>query len=130
MRTPICDVVAATLAEETGIVAVWVFGSVAKGRARPDSDVDVGVLFEKRPAPVLGGVVDALRRKLDHALGREIDLIVLDDAPADLVHRVLRDGVLVIENDRSRRIAFEVQKRNEYFDLLPILRRYRKARVS
>jgi len=57
-------------------------------------------------------------------------VVVLNDAPADLVHRVLRDGVLVLETDRSARIRFEVAKRNEYFDLLPILRRYRRLEVS
>jgi hypothetical protein len=45
------------------------------------------------------------------------------------VHRVLRDGVLLLDHDRSARIAFEVRSRNEYFDLLPILERYRR-RVS
>lgn len=53
-------------------------------------------------------------------------MATLNGAPADLVHRVLRDGVLVHEADRSGRIRFEVAKRNEYFDLLPILRRYRR----
>jgi hypothetical protein len=44
----------------------------------------------------------------------------------DLVHRILVEGILVHERDRSRRIAFEVRARNEYFDMLPILERYRK----
>jgi uncharacterized protein len=41
---------------------------------------------------------------------------------------VLRDGRLVFESDRSARIRFEVERRNEYFDLLPVLREYRKPR--
>lgn len=130
MPAPLIEIVTTTLAGESGIAAAYVFGSVAKQRDRRDSDVDIGVLFVEPPAPVLGGVVDQLRRRLDHALEREVDLVVLNGAPADLVHRVLEDGILVIENDRSRRIAFEVRKRNEYFDLLPILRRYRRQAAS
>jgi uncharacterized protein len=53
---------------------------------------------------------------------------VLNEAPADLVHRVLRDGQLIFEADRSARIRFEVRRRNEYFDLLPILTEYRRPR--
>jgi len=34
---------------------------------------------------------------------------------------------VVAERDRSRRIAFEVKARNEYFDLAPIRARYRRA---
>jgi hypothetical protein len=51
---------------------------------------------------------------------------VLNTAPPDLVHRVLRDGVLVLERDASARIRFEVRARNEYFDLRPRLDEYRR----
>ena len=37
-----------------GIVCVYLFGSVARGSARPESDIDVAVLFEKDPEPILG----------------------------------------------------------------------------
>ncbi len=40
---------------------------------------------------------------------------------------MLRDGILVVDRDPSRRIEFEVRRRNEYFDLLPVLREYRRA---
>jgi len=43
----------------------------------------------------------------------------------DLVHRILRDGILCLDRDRSARIRFEVKARGEYFDLLPYLQRYR-----
>jgi predicted nucleotidyltransferase len=64
---------------------------------------------------------------LEQLLGRPVQIVVLNDAPVDLVHRVLRDGELVYEADRAARVAFEVAARREYLDLLPILRRYRQA---
>jgi hypothetical protein len=60
-------------------------------------------------------------------LKRTLDLVILNRAPLDLIHRVLRDGVLVYDSDPSSRIRFEVQTRNAYFDLLPYLRQYRRA---
>jgi hypothetical protein len=39
------------------------------------------------------------------------------------------DGKLLIDRDPSSRIQFEVRARDEYFDLQPILRRYRKTRT-
>jgi hypothetical protein len=56
-----------------------------------------------------------------------VQVVVLNSAPVDLIHRVLRDSVLLVEKDRSKRIAFEVRARNQYFDLLPILKQYREA---
>ena len=50
----------------------------------------------------------------------------MNSAPADLRARVLRDGVLLVDRDPSLRIRFEVRTRNEWFDLQPILREYRR----
>ncbi len=106
--------------------AVYLFGSMARGEASADSDVDVAVLCGKPVDPGLAGLKLALAGDLEERLGRRVDLVVLDHQPPDLVHRVLRDGLLVIENNRSARIRFEVKARNEYFDVLPMLRRYRR----
>jgi len=54
-----------------------------------------------------------------------VQLVVLNRAPADLVHHVLRDGRLLLDRDRATRIRFEVEPRNEYFDLAPLRSRYR-----
>jgi hypothetical protein len=55
-------------------------------------------------------------------------VVILNRAPADLVHRVLRDGKLLVDRNPSVRIAFEVRARNEFFDLKPVLDRYRAVR--
>jgi predicted nucleotidyltransferase len=110
-----------------GIAAVYLFGSVARGSAREASDVDVAVLLERDPPPALEGLRTDLADALQELLGRAVDLVILNQAPADLAHRVLRDGILVCDADPSARIRFEVRTRNEYFDLEPCLRQYRQA---
>ena len=109
-----------------GLVAAYLFGSFARGEARSTSDVDVAVLYADRPDSTLDAQPFGLAADLSIALGRSVDVVVLNDAPADLVHRVLRDGKLLLETNPSARIAFEVKARNTYFDMLPIWRRYRK----
>ena len=108
-------------------VAVYLYGSVARGTAREGSDVDVGVLLEKDPPRTLQGLKLDLEADLEDLLEVPVQLVVLNRAPPDLVHRVLRDGKLMLERDRSKRIRFEVKKRNEFFDLQPILEQYRRA---
>jgi predicted nucleotidyltransferase len=117
---------AADLPAARGIVAAYLFGSVARGEDRPGSDVDVGVLTASGPPPGLAGLYLRLADELTRRAGRPVQVVVLDRAPADLVHRVLRDGRLLLDRDRARRIAFEVASRRTYFDLQPILRRYRR----
>ena len=129
-----CLAVCGTLAEALGdgnqeLVCAYLFGSVARGEDQPGSDVDVAVLFREDPPRMLAGLHLDLADRLTGLLGgRHVDLVVLNRAPVDLVHRVLRDGVLLLERDRSARIRFEVRARNEYFDLLPHLHRYRRGR--
>lgn len=108
------------------IITAYLFGSVARGTSRADSDVDVGILFSAPPPATISGPVLTIEGELENHLRRTVQVVALNDAPADLVHRVLRDGKIVYEADRSARIRFEVAKRNEYFDLVPVLRRYRK----
>jgi uncharacterized protein len=115
-------------ASRAGVAAVYLFGSTARGAARPGSDVDVAVLFDAPPSPTLSGPRLVIEGDLERALGAPVDLVVLNDAPVDLRARVLRDGALLIDRDRSARIAFEVRTRNEAFDLEPVLARYRAAR--
>jgi predicted nucleotidyltransferase len=109
------------------LAAVYLYGSVARGEARLGSDVDVAVLFRETPPSTLEGIPALLEAELARAVGARVELLVLNRAPVDLVQRVLRDGILLLDRDRSLRIAFEVAARNRYWDLLPILRRYRKA---
>jgi hypothetical protein len=110
------------------VVCAYLFGSAARGEERTSSDIDVAVLFEKPPAARLDAGPLDLEGALERALSRAVQLVVLNRAPADLVHRVLRDGRVVLDRDRAARIRFEVAKRNEYFDLEPIRRLYRGMR--
>jgi predicted nucleotidyltransferase len=108
------------------IVCVYLYGSMARGAARQGSDVDVAVLYAAPPPSTLEGLGSALSSQLEDLLARPVDLLVLNRAPLDLIHRVLRDGILVYDANPSARIRFEVQARNAYFDLLPYLRAYRR----
>jgi uncharacterized protein len=111
-------------AEVEGIAAAWLFGSVARGTARPDSDVDVGILYSQDRQQTLDEIGRAfdLQEDLQAVLKLPVQVVVLNHAPVDLIFRVLRDGRLLVERDRSRRIRFEVRSHKEYWDLEPYLR--------
>jgi len=102
------------------------YGSTARGSALPGSDIDLAILYDLTPEPTLEGLPLSLESDLERLAGRPVQVVVLNQAPADLVHRVLRDGKLLLDRDRAARIRFEVRARNEFFDLAPIRQRYRK----
>lgn len=112
------------------IICAYLFGSHARGAARPDSDVDVAVLFETQAPRGLVGPLSTLRGELERSVEREVDLIDLRFAPVDLAHRVLRDGLLLVDRNPVERIRFEERTRNLYFDLLPYLLEYRRGAAA
>lgn len=118
------------LAQPSGVVAAYLYGSTARGTAGADSDIDLGLLFERDPPPTFAGLPLALADQLEIHLGAPVDLVALNGCPVDLVHRVLRDGRLLIDRDPAARARFEMKARNEFFDLEPILREYRRMSGS
>jgi len=110
-----------------GVACAYLFGSVARGTAHGRSDADVAVLLDRDPPATLTGSSISLAGELERVLGCEVDVVVLNRAPVDLLHRVLRDRRVVFDPRPAERIRFEVRARNAYFDLKPILDRYRRV---
>ena len=94
------------------------FGSRAHQRHRQDSDFDIGILLDDGTARADRGLTI---RRLAGRLGREVssalvDLVILNDAPTLLRHRVLRDGVLLFQRAPAERVRFAVKTIREYQD--------------
>ena len=66
---------------------VWLFGSFAWGTPRAESDVDL--LLEGADDPFLAAAV------IEAGIGREIDVVRIERAPAALRQRVLAQGKLL-----------------------------------
>jgi hypothetical protein len=77
----------AQLCEKYGIAELSVFGSVARGEDRPDSDIDL--LYVRVPGNDLGMSYFALQEDLEELFGRPVDLV-----PKEGLHRVIRDQVI------------------------------------
>ena len=72
------------LCERYGIASLEVFGSVARGDAGPDSDIDL--LFSLKPGMRLGWEIEDLTEGLSEILGRRVDLV-----SRRAIHRRMRD---------------------------------------
>jgi uncharacterized protein len=104
------------------VAAAWLFGSEARGTARPDSDVDIGLVFRERGATALDHdqALLIIAARLEAVTpGRPIDLVVLEPQGPIFFHRVLSEGRLVYDADPERRIDFESSTYVRYFDFRP-----------
>ena len=71
-----------------GVATIAVFGSVARGEAEGDSDVDILVDFDPDRTPGLFAFI-GLKHHLEDLLGRPVDL-----ATPDALHPMLKEGIL------------------------------------
>ena len=79
----------------SGIRHLSLFGSVARGEAGPESDIDLVVELDRERQIGLFGLV-ALERRLSELLGRKVDLL-----PEPVEKKRLQANI-----DRDRRRAF------------------------
>jgi predicted nucleotidyltransferase len=112
-----------------GLVAAYLFGSVARGQERGGSDVDIAVVLGSHLGPTLADLdrLAQMQQQLSDLLQREVDLVPLDGSSPDLRHHVLADHVLLHDGDHDARVEFEIRTRNEYADHLPFLLAYRHS---
>jgi predicted nucleotidyltransferase len=135
----IADSISNVLAAHPGVLAGYLFGSVAANRQRPDSDLDIAVLVDRnimRKDPLKYRL--SLMADLGAALKRcDVDLVLVNEAPPALAHNIVSKGALIFERSRSARIAFQVRTLNLFMDTEPmrrlylqyLKRRYRTRRV-
>jgi predicted nucleotidyltransferase len=114
---------AEALAADPDIDVVYLFGSVARGRVSPLSDIDIGILlgghvpeaehFHRR-LKYIGLCADILRAD-------RVDVVILNKAPLVLAYEVVSPQKVLVERNREHRVAFEASTVMKYLDFKPVL---------
>jgi predicted nucleotidyltransferase len=123
--------VSKTLQQNDRVSAAWVFGSVATGKDRPDSDIDIAVLFiEGLDKHIRFDMRLAIAAELTGLTGREVDVIDMQAAPLLLQHQVRRFGYLLFEKDHAYRMNFDVKSRRQFLDFYPRLEKRNRQIIN
>ena len=96
----------------------YLFGSHAKGRVGPLSDIDIAVLLDER--------LDKqerfdLRLKLINSISsilktNKLDVVVMNNAPLLLNYNIIRKGRVLDSKDEVERVRFETHILSRYLD--------------
>ncbi len=102
---------------DSPVLFAYLFGSVAAGRARPGSDVDVAVFLEPRvPAHRFLDLSLDLAGRLSASGVGAIEVTVLNEAPLALRGRAVRERIVLYSRDEPARVRFESATLREFFD--------------
>ena len=108
------------LARHPSIVVAILFGSLATGRNRNDSDLDLAVAST---TPLDPQTRLQLIEELAVGLGRPVDLIDLAQTHGPLLQQILTKGRLLICTDRTRYADLLLRVVYEEADVMPYYRR-------
>ena len=85
------------LRQRFGVKSLAVFGSVARGEAKPESDVDIVVEFDPQAHVGLFKMVE-LKEFLEKVLGCPVDVVALDGLRPWMRELVRREAVRIRDN--------------------------------
>jgi hypothetical protein len=97
------------------VIFAYLFGSLAKGKVNPLSDIDLafylkrGANFTKEKMVILNELIDILGTE-------EIDLVILNTAPLTLKARIVENKKILVDKDPFLRHSFESLVLRKYFD--------------
>lgn len=105
----------------SGVRLAVMFGSVARGTARSNSDIDVGILLDDDDG------LPALRVLIERAVRRSVDLVSLRRAPPLLRFEIARAGQVLIERDPHAWAEFRAHAMIDWWDWAPTARIVHRA---
>ena len=133
MKKEIQSKIADLFNNDKEIAAVYLFGSRAKNNESEKSDIDLGFLFNEKLSSIESyKMLQNYFVKLSRFFGKEYDLVDMERINFVLLFEIIRDGKILIENNRKKNRHFKAQKIVQYFDFEYILKQcatgmFRKA---
>lgn len=99
------------------VLGLILFGSVARGCARPFSDVDLCIVTKKNTP-------DTVRRELLSYGSEKVDVSIFSDLPVQIRFRVIKEGRVLFVRDFPALHRIRVATVREYLDLEPLIKRH------
>lgn len=99
------------LGKDQNVVFALIFGSYAEGRQKKTSDIDIGIYFVQPPE---GIKLLTLINVLSELAGREVDVVVLNNAPPFLRHQIMKNRVILTIKDMAVYAKFREKTISDY----------------
>ncbi len=100
------------------INSLYLFGSYARDKIKPLSDIDIAVLLRKSVAKKeYWDIKLELLNKAMTALGTdEIDFVLLNEAPYELRYNILKEGRILFCRNEKEKVEFQEKAVMDYLD--------------
>lgn len=105
----------AYLKSREDVLFAYIFGSLARGKISPLSDLDISV-YLKEDADFVEKKMETLGKLIELLETDEIDLVILNSAPLTLRMKILESKKVIVDNAPFLRHRYESLTMREYLD--------------
>ena len=100
--------------QEFECYTVYIFGSYANDKTHKESDIDIAFLSEKKFERY---DIFMKAQEISSKVNKEIDLIDLKESSTVFQNEVIRNGIVILDNNIIERQKFEVLVLKKYMEL-------------
>jgi len=102
MKNKLTEKLTAYFKTKSEIIAVYLFGSYAKGKEHRASDIDIGLLFDTRDIALAQKKTDTYMIDLSRILRKDIHPVILNLAGEELLRQVFLKGNCILIKDAKK----------------------------
>lgn len=103
-----------TLMKYETIIFAYIFGSFVQNKLKAGSDIDIAIYLEED----LGAdIYLEIKMALSDMLKREVDLVILNEAPPLLKYQIYKKNILLFTRDKTMESNHKVKTLFEYNDM-------------
>ncbi len=115
-----------SLFTKSGVILAYIFGSQAKGKIGPMSDIDIAVLWNKEEKGKLKKSLLLQSRIKEELCTEYLEIGSLNDQALSFCYNVIKDGICIFGKEKDR-VEYETSILNEYLDFSYLAEEYNRA---
>ncbi len=120
MRLPL-EKIAEKINFSLSVEVAYYFGSFAEGKENRESDLDIAVLCKRGSVPSTEKVWE-LRLELADLCGRDVDILILNDAGLVIAMQVISKGKVFIENTQKAHEMYAAEIFSRYAEFKELVK--------
>lgn len=96
--------------KEPEVVAVYLFGSKAKGKEQKNSDVDLAVLIDKKTLTIQFELKNRFIRELSRILRKDLHVLIMNDLGESILSQIFKYGQCIVNRNPEILSRFKMSR--------------------
>jgi predicted nucleotidyltransferase len=127
-KSSLIEEIALRLKKKNDVLFAYIFGSFAQSDLF--SDIDIAIFTDEKSSKESLDYEFHLEEEIRSCIKFPVDIRRINSAPLSFAYRVIKEGILVVDKDPSKRTAFEGLVFKKYLDFAFYRNQYLKEVIN